>query len=94
MNIIWEEEELKTIQRLENFIVNSTDRLAVKRAITDMNLATERYIKKTKLISAPAPVDFMGRCDYTFKGELIGFYLEPITKYQRQLNEKPFSKLI
>lgn len=90
--IIWSEENLKAIQRLENFIVDSTCNYSIKNAKTQMEIATEVYIKQTKPLAKPAPVNFIGRCEYSFKGELIGFHLEPITKYQRQLNEKNLSE--
>lgn len=47
-----------------------------------MESLTNRYIKQTKPVSKPADVNFIGRNTYDRRGELIGFYLEPIVKFR------------
>lgn len=78
--MIWNEEQLKEIQRCENRIFHASTKAGLKDAETDMERATQKYVKDTKPKSAPAPVNFIGRSTYSHGGELIGFYLEPIIK--------------
>lgn len=73
----WETELLKEIQRQEDRIV-----VGLQDAQLEMESLTNRYIKQTKPVSKPADVNFIGRNTYNSRGELIGFYLEPIVKFR------------
>lgn len=73
----WETELLKEIQRQEDRIV-----VGLQDAQLEMESLTNRYIKQTKPVSKPADVNFIGRNTYDRRGELIGFYLEPIVKFR------------
>lgn len=78
--MIWNEEDLKAIQVQEINIFTHGNKIAVNIAHTEMMRATEVYLKRTKPVSKPADVTHIGRNTYNGKGELIGFYLEPIYK--------------
>lgn len=73
----WETELLKEIQRQEDRIV-----VGLQDAQLEMESLTNRYIKQTKPVSKAADVNFIGRNTYNSRGELIGFYLEPIVKFR------------
>lgn len=77
---MWETELLKEIQRQENRIVVGASALEIKDAETEMEKLTLKYIKQTKPVSKSAPLNYIGRNTYDRRGELIGFYLEPLFK--------------
>lgn len=78
----WETELLKEIQRQEDRIVVGASAAEIKDAQLEMESLTNLYIKQTKPVSKAADVNFIGRNTYDRRGELIGFYLEPIVKFR------------
>lgn len=80
--MICETELLKEIQRQEDRIVVGASAAEIKDAQLEMERLTNRYIKQTKPASKSAELNHIGRSEYDRRGELIGFYLEPIVKFR------------
>lgn len=81
--MIWIHELDKATQRCEDRFFEAKkngDLKAMNDAFTDMMDCSHIRIKKTKPASPVSDLRHIGRSTYNGKGELIGFYLEPIYK--------------